>query len=301
MSERTPSVTPKVTGNHTQPSAPREAASGLSQNLLLSIAGHDPSTGAGLTADLLTFAAHGFFGLTVPTALTVQSTLGVAAVEPVPIRYLHQALAHLTADLTPAGIKIGMLGTPGSAHEVSGFLRSLASRGTFAGPILCVLDPVLHSSSGRELFPLEELEVLQLDLLPEVSWITPNWPELAALTGSVVETALQAKEAADRLGRRHPHLHVVVTGGDRQEPVDLLRLPNGEIHLFPGEHVATGSTHGTGCAFSSALLCGLVSGFDPIASVSAAKAFVTEGLRRAPGLGHGKGPLNLLWPLQHGS
>jgi hydroxymethylpyrimidine/phosphomethylpyrimidine kinase len=282
--------------------------------IALTIAGHDPSSGAGITADLQTFAAHRLFGTSAITALTVQSTLGVAGVAGVDPAVLAHVLAHLCADLPPAGIKIGMLGSAEIAATVADFLGSFrppcisncrpelnagAAFQVSAWPV--VLDPVLRSSSGAALLTPEALAVLSNRLLPAIDWITPNWTELAALaappTGQSIATLAEAEAAMHRLGHRHPHLHIVATGGDHDAPTDLLRLPSGELHQFRGEHVSTTSTHGTGCAFSSALLSRLILGDDPIAAVASAKSYVAGALRHAPGLGDGSGPLDLLWRL----
>ncbi len=268
------------------------------QTIALTIAGHDPSSGAGVTADLQTFAAHGLFGVSAITALTVQSTLGVQEIQPVDPGFLRRTLAHLKADLPAAGIKIGMLGSIEIAAEIAGFLADkhraqAAGQGT---PV--VLDPILRASSGAALLPVEAVDLLHARLLPEVSWVTPNWPELAALAGGSVATTGEAEAAMRELGRRHPHLHIVATGGDQAEPIDLLLLPSGEIHSFAGRHIESTATHGTGCAFSSALLSRLLLGDSPVDAVAAAKAFVAEAIERAPKIGHGKGPLNLLWPLR---
>jgi len=266
--------------------------------IALTIAGYDPSSGAGVTADLQTFAAHGLFGTSTVTALTVQNTLGVAAVETLPDGLILRTLEYLFADLPPAGVKIGMLGAVDLALAVSNFLAVFAPLRKGIQQIPLVYDPILRSSSGRDLFPPAQVEVLHTRMLPNVTWVTPNWMELAALTQLEVRSLEQAEAAATQLGEHHPHLHLVVTAGDHTEPVDMLRLPNGEIHHFPGERIDTTSTHGTGCAFSSALLSRLILGDSPTVAVQAAKNFVTEALRRAPGLGHGKGPLDLLWPLR---
>jgi hydroxymethylpyrimidine/phosphomethylpyrimidine kinase len=261
--------------------------------VLLSIAGHDPSSGAGITADLATFAAHGRFGVSAITALTVQSTRGVASVHPVEADVLRQTLAHLADDLPPAGIKIGMLGSAAIAEVVAGFLGAFGEKGQSPR----VLDPVLRASSGAELLAADA-GVLHRTLLPLVDWITPNWNELAALVGADrIDSLADAEAAAHLLGKQYPQLHIVATGGDCAQPTDLLRLPTGVVHRFVGEHIATQATHGTGCAFSSALLARLVLGDDPVAAVAAAKAFVAQAMRRAPGLGHGKGPLGLLLPI----
>jgi hydroxymethylpyrimidine/phosphomethylpyrimidine kinase len=273
---------------------------------VLTIAGHDPSSGAGITADLQTFAAHGLFGTSAVTALTVQSTLGVAEIQPVDANLLARTLNHLCADLPPAGIKIGMLGSAAVVEAVAAFLeqgihRDSPNSAPF-GRIPVILDPILHASSGADLLEPAALETLHERLLPAVTWITPNWPELSALSAipiqNLAEAEAEAETATHALAARHPHLHIVATGGDHAQPTDLLRLPTGEVHRFTGEHIATTSTHGTGCAFSSALLSRLVMGDTPVAAVHASKRYVAEALRRAPGLGHGRGPLNLLWPLR---
>ncbi|MGA8938980.1 MAG: bifunctional hydroxymethylpyrimidine kinase/phosphomethylpyrimidine kinase [Acidobacteriaceae bacterium] len=274
---------------------------------LLTIAGHDPTSGAGITADLQTFAAHRLFGTSAITALTVQSTLGVAEIQPADPNFLRRALDHLAADLPPFGIKIGMLGSSEIAASVAGFLATLHSQegNPPAGnqppqnhPTLpIVLDPILRASSGADLLPPDAIETLHRNLIPHVTWITPNWPELSALTAQQVETLPEAEAATHSLAQRHPHLHIVATAGDHSQPTDILRLPSGEIHRFAGEHLNSTSTHGTGCAFSSALLCLLVLRDTPIEAVRGAKHYVTEAIRRAPNLGHGKGPLNLLWHL----
>lgn len=260
--------------------------------IALSIAGFDPSSGAGVTADLAVFAAHGVFGTSAITAMTVQSTIGVAAVQPVDADWLLRTIEHVSADLPAAGVKIGMLGSDHIVRAVASFLQ------TAPRDLPVVLDPVLRSSSGHELLEPEAIRRIEAELLPVVGWITPNWKELSALIGLPVRTIEEANEAADALGKLHPGLHIVATGGDQEEPVDLLRVPGGAVQSFVGERVETTATHGTGCAFSSALLCRLILGDAPAAAVAGAKAYVSEALRLAPGLGHGRGPMDLLWPLR---
>lgn len=288
------------------------------------VAGYDPSSGAGITADLQTFAAHGLFGCSAITALTAQSTLGVAETAQISPTFFRRTLDHLAADLPPRGLKIGMLGSPEITEELADFLacnldRSAAEcrdpRISEAQPTAppanaptrsapTVLDPVLRSSSGRELYPAAALETLHTRLFPHITWLTPNWPELSALTDHPVTTQETALAALEALAAGHPHLHIVATGGGHAHPTDILSLPTArgrEYHAFEGHHIETRSTHGTGCAFSSALLSALVLGLSPIAAVAHAKRFVTEALRTATPIGHGRGPLNLLWPLRRDS
>ena len=258
------------------------------------VAGFDPSSGAGVTADLMTFAAHGLFGCSAITALTVQSTVGVRGTEPVRREQLAETLGCLLEDLPPAGVKIGMLGSRAIAGVVGAFLRGMREGGVSC-PV--VLDPVLRSSSRRMLYPSEGMDLLHETVLTQADWVTPNWGELEVLTGVAVGD-LEAAEGASRLLiERHPGMGVVVTGGDVEQPVDLLVRRGSETVVLEGERVETTSTHGTGCAFSSAFLARLVLGCSAEEAARLAKAFVAGALRSAPGLGSGKGPMGLLWPL----
>jgi hydroxymethylpyrimidine/phosphomethylpyrimidine kinase len=263
------------------------------ESIVWTIAGFDPSGGAGITADLMTFAAHSLFGCSAITALTVQSTLGVFGTELVRPELLHDSLQRLGEDLPPRGVKIGMLGGTETARVIGEFLGGLEQK----GPV--VLDPVLRSSSGRDLYPQSGLGVLHQDLLPRVQWVTPNWMELEMLSRTAIRNLNTAEEAARTLQTRHPELNVVVTGGDQESPVDLLVPTLGDAVAFSGEHIETNATHGTGCAFSSALLAHLVRGAAPAAAVRGAKRYVEGGLRHAPGIGGGRGPMGLLWPLHN--
>ena len=260
---------------------------------LLTIAGFDPSSGAGITADLAVFAAHGFFGTSCITALTVQSTLGVRAVHAVDAAVLSSTLGCLEEDLPAAGIKIGMLATADNVHVVADFLEGKADAGVRV-PI--VLDPVLQSTSGRELLSQQGVQTLCERLLPRVDWVTPNRSELARLLGRSVAGREQVEAGARELGLRFPGLNVVVTGGDEASPDDFVAEAGGSAYWLPGTHIRSAATHGTGCAFSSALLCGLVSGRAHAAE--AAKAYVSRAIQTAVPLGGGKGPMNLLWPLE---
>jgi hydroxymethylpyrimidine/phosphomethylpyrimidine kinase len=267
---------------------------------VLTIAGFDPSSGAGVTADLMVFAAHGLFGTSCITGLTVQSTRGVHSTHPTDPEIIRSTLETLAEDLPPAGIKIGMLGSTDAVAEVISFLDRLRSRG-WAVPV--VLDPVLCSSSGRELLEPSGADLLRAELLPLVDWVTPNLDELATLTGLPVESRADTSAAAhalqSRTTRENAHkINVLVTGGHRDPPDDLLLPANGELVWISGELVASASTHGTGCAFSSALLSRLVLGDRPYAAALAAKRYVAEAIRLAVPRGGGNGPLNHLWPLQ---
>ena len=134
--------------------------------------------------------------------------------------------------------------------------------------------------------------------MPRITWLTPNRQELALITGEPVTSEQEARHALETLAQTHPHLHIIATGGDQKTPTDLLRTPTGQFHELSGNRIESTSTHGTGCAFSSALLSRLILGDQPLAAVTAAKSYIEGALLHAPNLGHGRGPMNLLWPLQ---
>jgi len=193
-----------------------ECATGTRKDLsrrpvVLSIAGFDPSSGAGVTADLKVFAAFGLYGMACITALTVQSTQGVRRVEPVVAKAVGETLEMLAEDVAFAGIKVGMLGTGQVAAAVADFLESHPQ-------VPIVLDPVLRSSSGRELIDAAGLDLIRHRLLGRVNWMTPNLDELAVLTGEVVveredmpSAAAKLRSLADEVG--NTNLNILVTGG----------------------------------------------------------------------------------------
>lgn len=261
---------------------------------VLTIAGFDPSSGAGVTADLMVFAAHGLFGTSCITSLTVQSTIGVQAAHPIRPETVRATLDCLDGDLPAAGIKIGMLATEETVAVVADFLSRLRGRGQ---RVPVVLDPVLRSSSGRELLEEAGVTTLRERLLPLVDWVTPNIDELGILTGRSVNERGDLPEAAKRLQGRYRELNVLATGGHLVSPDDFLLTAEGGTWWLPGARVDSTSTHGTGCALSSALLSGLVMGKGAYEAAVGAKIYVAEAIRTAPGLGHGHGPLNHLWTL----
>lgn len=256
------------------------------RTVVLSVAGFDPSSGAGISADLKVFAAHGLYGVLAITALTIQSTQGVRRVEPVGGKIFRDTLECLAEDGTIAGVKIGMLGSADAARELVSFL----SHATVPRENI-VLDPVLISSSGAAFLEPDGLHLLRQDLLPLVGWITPNVDELATLTGEPAAVRDEVPGLAATLAGLAPGLNVVVTGGHLDPPDDFLRTASGEELWFSGERVETTSTHGTGCVFSSALLCRLLAGDAPADAVRGAKAFVTQALESAVPIGRGKGPV----------
>jgi hydroxymethylpyrimidine/phosphomethylpyrimidine kinase len=273
---------------------------------VLTIAGFDPSSGAGVTADLMVFAAHGLFGTSCITALTVQSTLGVRSTHPVSAEVLRETLDCLDDDLRPDGIKIGMLATEANIIEICVYLeiprgKPLESTGKSTVPV--VVDPVLRSTSGRELLDPAGVTALGERLLPLVDWVTPNLEELAILSGRRVEARHDVPGACRALQERITErpggqlLGVLATGGHMDPPDDFLLMPDGSSVWLAGERVSTQSTHGTGCALSSAFLSRLVLGDSPEVAARAAKLYVAGALRMAEGIGKGRGPMKHLWPL----
>jgi hydroxymethylpyrimidine/phosphomethylpyrimidine kinase len=262
---------------------------------VLTIAGFDPSSGAGVTADLMVFAAHGLFGTSCITGLTAQSTVGVRTVTPVSAEMVRVTLDCLRGDVPPVGVKIGMLATAANGVVVAEFLGALRGE---VERVPVVLDPVLRSSSGRELLDAEGVAAMRENLLPLVDWVTPNLEELGVLTGRPVRRREDMADAAVALQEMGWELNVLVTGGHLNPPDDLLAPAEGEMLWLPGTQVVSRSTHGTGCAFSSALLSRLVLGDRASEAAGMAKKYVAEAIRTATPMGKGLGPVNHLWPLR---
>jgi hydroxymethylpyrimidine/phosphomethylpyrimidine kinase len=260
----------------------------------LTIAGFDPGSGAGVTADLKTFAAYGVYGVACISALTVQSTQGVRAVEPLPPSLVRQTLDCLAEDVPLSGVKIGMLGTSGVVSEVASFLSRQSNQ---IPRSRIVLDPVLRSSSGKPLLDGNGFRFLREQLLNCVGWITPNIDELSILVDAAGLLSREGVPAAAALLREmgNDELNVVVTGGHLEQPDDYFLSAAGGGNWVPGERIATKSTHGTGCAFSTALLSSLITGQEASLAVASAKAYVTDALRSAYPIGKGKGPMNHLF------
>jgi hydroxymethylpyrimidine/phosphomethylpyrimidine kinase len=263
---------------------------------MLTIAGLDPSSGAGVTADLMVFAAFGCFGTSCVTALTVQSTRGVRSSEAIAPHLVSATLDCLDEDLPAGGVKIGMLATAENVLAVCEFLKRLRAR---PNHVPVVLDPVLRSSSGRELLSAAGIQALCERLLPLVDWVTPNVAELGELTGETLDTREDVEVAAHALVARCRTFGVVAKGGHLEDCADdLVVEAGGRSTWLPGERLVSRSTHGTGCAFSSALVCGLAHGVEAVEAARAAKAFVRGAIERSTPIGTGSGPMNLLWPLR---
>jgi hydroxymethylpyrimidine/phosphomethylpyrimidine kinase len=255
--------------------------------ILLTIAGFDPSCGAGVAADLKTFAAHNCYGVAAVTALTVQSTQGVRNVHATPSGTLRAQLDALTEDVTLAGVKIGMLANRANASVVADFLDAHKF-------VHVVLDPVSHPTAGSaELLDAAGLTFVRDELLRRASVITPNMPEAEFLTGLEVKD-LQGMKAAGKKLLEMGARAVIVTGGHLDRPSDVL-CEGAEIEVFGGDHVKSLNTHGSGCTFSSAIAAQLAIGQQLREAVILAKAYVTKAIEKSYSIGKGAGPLNQLF------
>ena len=258
--------------------------------VVLTIAGFDPSSGAGITADIKTIAAHACYGVSCITALTIQSTQGVRRVEGVDPRIIAETLQELVLDLAVEAVHIGMLGNEQVVEVVADFL------GQARLPHV-VLDPILKSSSGADLLDAAGTRLLIERLVPLAELVTPNLDEASVLTGMAVTNLDQMREAAARLHSLGA-ANVVVTGGHLEKAIDLLSFTTArgaEQEVFKANRQRSNSTHGTGCAFATALACHLAHGRGLPEAVLLSKAYVSAAILNAHPLGHGVGPLHHLY------
>lgn len=262
--------------------------------VVLTIAGFDPSSGAGVTADIKTIAAHGCYGVACITALTVQSTAGTRRVETLDPTVVTDTLEELAADIPISAVHIGMLGTAKVAKAVAEFLGQRSGRAKLAN---VVLDPVLKSSSGADLLDAAGVKVLVERLIPLADVITPNVDEAAALTGLKVGDLDEMRAAATRLHEMGAAA-VVITGGHLEKAIDLLSFRTkdgvGE-EIFKAERLQSQSTHGTGCAFATAMACHLALGRGLAEAALLAKTYVQAAIAAGHPLGRGTGPVHHLY------
>jgi len=264
--------------------------------VVLTIAGFDPSSGAGVTADIKTIAAHGCYGVSCITAMTVQSTSGVKRVEALDPTLVTNTLQELVADLEIAAVHIGMLGTGKVATAVADFLQSIGSdRGCLPN---IVLDPILNSSSGADLLDAAGTRILIERLIPLAAVVTPNVDEAAVITGMKrVEDLEEMKAAAAKLHEMGASA-VVVTGGHLEKATDLLSFTTKrgiEQEVFKAERQRSKSTHGTGCAFATAMTCHLALDRGLAEATLLAKTYVTAAISNGQPLGKGIGPVHHLY------
>jgi hydroxymethylpyrimidine/phosphomethylpyrimidine kinase len=268
--------------------------------VVLTIAGFDPSSGAGITADIKTVAAHGCYGVACITAMTVQSTAGVKRVEASDPSLVLDTLEELATDVEIAAVHIGMLGSGKVAKALADFLstrsagRGAAQKARFPN---IVLDTVLKSSSGADLLDAPGIKILIERLIPLSDVVTPNVDEAAAITGHKVADVDDMKAAASKLHELGASA-VVITGGHLEKAIDLLSFPTKrgiEQEVFKAEKQRSNSTHGTGCAFATAIACHLALDRGLAEATLLAKTYVTAAISNGHPLGKGTGPVNHLY------
>ncbi len=249
----------------------------------LTLAGSDPSGGAGIQADLKTFHQRHVYGMAVITLLTVQNTRGIRQVDILKPSWVVRQLDALLADIPPQAIKIGALGIAEVICAVAGRSKK------FNCPL--VVDPVMVSKHGVSLLQKDAVRVFIKELLPRATLVTPNLSEAAALSGIRVYDEESMEKAAERIAGMGAEA-VLVKGGHLKGAALDLFYRNGRTKIFSASRVRTRHTHGTGCTYSAAITAELAKGKNLPEAIAIAKRFITEAIRTAPGLGKGWGPVN---------
>jgi hydroxymethylpyrimidine/phosphomethylpyrimidine kinase len=259
--------------------------------IVLTIAGFDPSCGAGIAADLKTFAAQNCYGVAAITAITVQSTQGVKAIHATPSATLRAELDALAEDLQIAAVKIGMLGNRANAAVVAEFL----DKGAYAN---VVLDPVIQpSAGGPELLDAAGVKYLGDELMKRASVVTPNIAEAVLLSGMEIKDVAGMEAAGRKLVERGARA-VVVKGGHMDKAVDVL-VDASSVLILGGDHVKNENTHGSGCTFASAIAAQLACGRPLREAAMLAKAYVTKAIEHGFSIGKGPGPLDHFYRTHH--
>lgn len=251
---------------------------------LLTIAGSDPSGGAGIQADLKTFSALGCYGMSALTALTAQNTRGVSGVHSVPADFITAQIEAIFDDIRVDAVKIGMAGAAEAVHAIADALEHLK-------PPFIVLDPVMVATSGDRLILEEAVEILKTRLIPLADIITPNIPEAAVLLDRNADFSEETAQALLALGPRSVLLKGGHGGGEASPDIFTAE---GVIERLEAPRIKTRNTHGTGCTLSSALAVFLAQGVEPLEASRAAKTYLTEALAHADDLhvGEGSGPVH---------
>ena len=256
----------------------------------LTIAGSDSGGGAGIQADLKTFAAFGVYGASAITAITAQNTIGVRAIHDVPAAVVAAQIDAVLDDIGADAVKTGML----SSREI---IETVADRLRAHGVSALVVDPVMVAKSGDRLLRDDAVGALRELLLPLAAVVTPNAPEATVLSGIDVVDATSARDAARRIHDLGPALVVVKGGHLVGETSDDLVFDGRTFEVLSGRRIATRHTHGTGCTFSAAISACLARGLAPLAAVREARAYLQGAIEHAEPLGGGNGPVNHLWRL----
>lgn len=256
---------------------------------LLTIAGSDSSGGAGIQADLKTFAALGTYGMSAICALTAQNTQGVTMVVNTPEEMVEAQLDAIYSDIPPDGVKTGMLSTSGITKTVASYLEK-----HLASPL--VVDPVMVATTGAVLLEKDAIEAYKTKLIPLATLITPNIPEAEVLSGMEIHSADDMRAAAKKLSLLGCQA-VLVKGGHRVEDAMDILYDGSDFHVYKGERIETDNTHGTGCTLSSALAVMLARGLSIADAVTGAKKYNSGAIKRgaADSVGHGNGPVHHFW------
>jgi hydroxymethylpyrimidine/phosphomethylpyrimidine kinase len=249
----------------------------------LTIAGSDPSGGAGIQADLKTFHRFGVYGEAAITLITVQNTTAVERVECLAPDLIEQQIRAVVRDIPPRAAKTGALGNRATIEMISLLAKEF--------PFPLIVDPVMISKHGTQLLSPDACDMLRTRLLPRAFLLTPNLPEAAALTGMQISDVGGMRNAAKALTALGA-MNVLVKGGHLADGATDVLLFEGNWLDFPAHRIASRHTHGTGCTYSAAITAGIALGHDLPSAVANAKRFIQEAIRTAPGLGAGCGPVN---------
>ena len=257
----------------------------------LTIAGSDSGAGAGIQADLKTFAAHGVYGTCAITAITAQNTRGVAASDTISIKLIEAQVRAVADDIGVDAVKTGMLATSAIVEAVSALLPPLSTPHV-------VVDPVMVAKGGAQLLADEAVAAVKAALLPHAAVVTPNAREAEVLSGLSIGSLDDAREAARRIHDLGPHT-VVVKGGHvpDDDAVDIV-WDGRTFTELRGPRLRSRHTHGTGCTFAAAITAGLALGQSTLDAISAAKDYVAQAIRHGLPVGHGHGPLDHFWRLR---
>ena len=256
----------------------------------LTIAGSDSGAGAGIQADLKTFAAHKVYGMTAITAVTAQNTLGVTTFQALPADLVTAQIEAVVSDIGVHAAKTGMLPNAAIVEAVAAAVMDLDI------PLL-VVDPVMIATSGDRLLDDEAMDAMKVELFSRAVTVTPNIPEAEALTGIVIRTDADRREAARALIALGAATVVIKGGHFASDDISDLFFDGHEFQDFRAARVAGGSTHGTGCTFAAAIASQLALGRSLLEAVPLAQRYVAGAIRRAPGLGRGQGPIDHFWAL----
>ena len=250
----------------------------------LTIAGSDCSGGAGIQADLKTMLANGVYGMSAITALTAQNTTGVAAIMNVTPEFLGQQLDCIFTDIFPDAVKIGMVSD-------KDLIRMIAQKLRQYHPKHVVVDPVMVATSGARLIADDAVEVLQQELFPLATVLTPNIPEAEVLLGENIASKEGMEKAAEEIGRQYG-CGVLCKGGHSINDANDLLYQDGKVTWFAGKRINNPNTHGTGCTLSSAIAANLAKGCELAEAVRLAKEYISGALAAMLDLGKGSGPMN---------